>query len=160
MKKETILAVLRITMGFIFFWAGIDKVFGLGFATASDQSWLNGVSPTAGFLTFGTGGVFSSVFQSLAGSAVIDYLFMLGLFSVGLALLLGIGVKIAGYAGSLLMLLIYLSLFPPENNPFVDEHIVYIVVLLLCTTTPVGETFGFGGWWTKTKLVKRLPFLA
>jgi thiosulfate dehydrogenase [quinone] large subunit len=146
-------------MGFIFFLACIDKVFGLGFATASDQSWLSGISPTAGFLTFGTEGVFSSVFQSLAGNTVIDYLFMLGLFLVGLALLLGIGVKIAGYAGSLLMLLIYLSLFPPENNPFVDEHIIYIIVLLFFTTTPVGQTFGLGSWWTKTRLVKRLPFL-
>ncbi len=159
MKKDYLLALLRITMGFIFFWAFIDKVFGLGFATSSDKSWLRGVSPTAGFLKFGTEGIFSSVFQSLAGNSFIDWLFMLGLLSVGLALLLGIGIKIAGYSGSLMMALIYLSLFPLENNPFVDEHIIYIIVLLYFTTTPLGKTFGFGNWWVNTKFVKRMPFL-
>jgi len=159
MKKEYILAVLRIMMGFVFFWAFIDKVFGLGFATASDKSWLNGVSPTTGFLQFGTEGIFSPIFQSLAGNSIVDWLFMSGLLLVGVALILGIGVKIAGYSGSLMMFLVYLSLFPPENNPLIDEHIVYIFVLLYFTTIPVGKTFGFGSWWTNMKLVKRMPFL-
>lgn len=160
MKKEYVLAILRIVMGSVFLWSFVDKVFGLGFATAPEKSWLQGISPTAGFLRFGTEGPFSSIFQTLSGNVFVDFLFMAGLFLVGTALILGLGIKIAGYAGSLMMFLIYLSLFPPENNPAVDEHIIYILLLLLFTTIPVGNTLGLGNWWSKTSIVKKLPFLA
>ncbi len=159
MKSEYVLALLRITLGFIFLWAFIDKVFGLGFATTSEKAWLQGISPTAGFLRFGIEGPFSSIFQTLSGNVLIDLFFMSGLLLVGTALILGIGIKIAGYSGSLMMFLIYLSIFPPENNPVVDEHIIYILLLLLFTTIPVGNTLGLGNWWSKTSLVKQLPFL-
>lgn len=43
--------ILRILVGFTFFWAFIDKLFGLGFATPSERAWINGGSPTTGYLT-------------------------------------------------------------------------------------------------------------
>ena len=160
MKSEYLMAFLRIGIGFIFLWSFVDKVFGLGFATAPEKSWLQGISPTAGFLRFGTEGPFSSIFQTLSGNVFVDFLFIAGFFLVGTALLLGIGIKVAGYAGSLMMFLIYLSLFPPANNPVIDEHVIYILLLLLFTTIPVGNTLGLGNWWSKTSVVKKLPFLA
>ena len=36
--------------GFIFLWAFLDKSFGLGYATPSDNAWIHGGSPTTGFL--------------------------------------------------------------------------------------------------------------
>ena len=62
-------AVLRLLMGWTFFWAFIDKLFGLGFATAAESSWLNGGSPTAGFLKFATHGPFAEFYQ--AGADVL-----------------------------------------------------------------------------------------
>src|SRR3989344_3737098 len=50
---------------------------------------------------------------------------------IGLTLLLNKFVKWGCLAGSLMFLLMYLSLLPPENNPIIDEHIVYILVLIL-----------------------------
>ncbi|MBI2577711.1 MAG: hypothetical protein HYV77_02605, partial [Candidatus Wildermuthbacteria bacterium] len=44
------LGIVRISIGWIFFWAFIDKLWGLGFATAAGNSWLNGGSPTTTFL--------------------------------------------------------------------------------------------------------------
>ena len=88
-------ALLRIGLGWIFLWAFIDKVFGLGFATEAGKHWLTGASPTMGFLKFGTKGPLAGVFQAMAGSPVVDWLFMLGLLLIGLALILGIGMKIA-----------------------------------------------------------------
>lgn len=44
------LAGIRIALGWVFLWAFLDKTFGLGFATPSAKSWLNGGSPTNGFL--------------------------------------------------------------------------------------------------------------
>lgn len=153
------LGLTRFTLGWIFFWAFIDKLFGLGFATADGKSWLDGASPTVGFLKFGTKGPFASVFQAMAGNILVDWLFMMGLLLIGSALLLGVGVKIAGYSGALLMLLMWLSTLPPEQNPFVDDHIVYLLILLAFTQMPVGETLGVGKWWSQTAIVKKYPCL-
>ncbi|MBS3133920.1 DoxX family membrane protein [Candidatus Woesearchaeota archaeon] len=130
-KKEAyIWVLLRIAIGWLFLWAFFDKLFGLGFNTASDKSWINGVSPTAGFLKLGTHGIFSGFYNSLTGSVVIDWIFMIGLLLLGLGLIFGIYVKIAAYAGALLMFLIWTALTPPEHNPIIDEHIVYLLVLI------------------------------
>src|SRR3989344_8534176 len=98
---------LRITLGLILLWAFLDKLWGLGFATAADKSWLLGTSPTAGFLQFAAKGPFAPLYQAMAGSLVVDLLFMLGLLLIGLSLIFGIGIRIAGYSGALLMFLMW-----------------------------------------------------
>src|SRR6266511_711287 len=45
------LAVFRVAVGFVFLWAFLDKTFGLGYATPSAKAWINGGSPTKGFLS-------------------------------------------------------------------------------------------------------------
>ena len=151
------LALVRIGMGWIFFWAFWDKLLGLGFATEAGKSWLAGSSPTTGFLKFAVHGPFKPFFESLAGNFFVDWLFMLGLLCIGLALILGIGMKIATYAGSLLLFLMWLSLLPPENNPFVDDHIIYILALIALSQSKAGEVLGFAKSWSKTKLVQDYP---
>jgi thiosulfate dehydrogenase [quinone] large subunit len=146
-------------MSFILLWAFFDKLFGLGFSTSSDKSWLHGISPTTGFLKFGTKGVFSDLFQSLAGNSIIDWLFMMGLLFIGICLLLGIGMKIAGYAGALLMFLLYLSVFPSKDNPLIDEHIIYLIILLGLSNSKAGRKHGLGIWWSTIPLIKHYKFL-
>ena len=130
-KQKIVFIILRLIMGFIFLWAFFDKVFGLGFATTADKAWINGVSPTAGFLSFATEGPFVNIFHSLAGVAVVDWLFMLGLLFIGLTLVFNKFIKWGCIAGCLMLFFMYLSLLWPENNPIIDEHIVYILVLIL-----------------------------
>lgn len=130
-KEKIVTIVLRLVMGFIFLWAFFDKVFGLGFATTADKAWINGVSPTAGFLSFATKGPFVDIFHSLANVAVIDWLFMAGLLFVGLTLVFNKFVKRGCIVGSLMLFLMYLALLLPTNNPIIDDHIVYILVLML-----------------------------
>ena len=158
-REKYIWGALRILMGWIFLWAFFDKLIGLGFATAADNAWIVGGSPTAGFLEFGTGALFGGFFQSLAGSVMIDWLFMLGLLFVGTALVLGIGVKLAGYVGAFMMFLMWLALLPLANNPIIDDHIVYILVMLGFTVVHAGNYLGLGKRWANTKLVKRYKFL-
>lgn len=154
------LALVRMLMGWIFSWAFIDKLFGLGFATAPEQAWLAGGSPTAGFLSNATKGPFVEFFQSLAGNAAVDWLFMLGLLGLGIALLLGIAMRPAAAAGATMMALMYLAGFlPPANNPVVDEHIIYAVLLVALASAGAGRTWGFGKAWAKMPLVKKYPFL-
>ena len=153
-------ALTRITLGLIYLWAFVDKVFGLGFATAAEKSWLNGTSPTEGFLNFGTTGPFSGIFQAMAGNLLVDWLFMLGLLLIGLALILGVGMRIASYSGALLMLFMWLAVLPPEHHPFLDEHIVYLFALLWLGSANAGDYFGLGKMWKKTGLVKKMKWLA
>ncbi len=130
MKKITWL-VLRLAMGLIFFWVFVDKLFGLGFATKSENAWINGGSPTSGFLLNATRGPLEALFKGLAGVALVDWLFMLGLLFVGLTVTFNRYIKWGALAGSVMLLLMYLSVFPPANNPLFDEHLVYILVLVL-----------------------------
>src|SRR5262249_29187152 len=62
-----VLAVLRIVVGWVFLWAFLDKLFGFGYATPSAKSWLNGGSPTKGFLSSATG-PFAGVYHDIAGT--------------------------------------------------------------------------------------------
>ena len=48
---QVAIALLRVAVGFIFLWAFLDKFFGLGYATAADKGWIDGGSPTKGFLS-------------------------------------------------------------------------------------------------------------
>ena len=84
---------------------------------------------------------------------------MLGLGLIGLAFILGIGLRIAGYGGALLVILMWSSLLPPDNNPIMDEHLIYALVFLLLPHLNAGRTLGLGEWWAKTQLVKKYPFL-
>ncbi len=122
---------LRFVMAFIFLWAFVDKTFGLGFATKPADAWIQGGSPTTGFLAHASKGPFAEIFQSLAGVPLVDWLFMLGLLFVGLTLLLNRYVFWGALAGGVMLLLMWLALLFPENNPIIDEHIVYVLVLMV-----------------------------
>jgi thiosulfate dehydrogenase [quinone] large subunit len=152
-------AAARIALGWVFLWAFIDKMFGLGFATPAAKAWINGGSPTTGFLK-GTGeNALGGLFGGLAGQAWVDWLFMLGLAGVGGALLLGAGLRIAAAAGATMMVMMWAAQLPLDTNPFMDDHIVYAIVLVGLAAAHAGDTLGIGAWWGKTTLVKRLPIL-
>ena len=152
-------ALLRLGLGWTFFWAFIDKLFGLGFGTASAKSWLAGNSPTMGFLSSAAKGPFAAVYNGIAGSAAVDWLFMMGLLLIGLSLLLGIGVKVAGYSGALMMMLMYFALLFPANNLFMDEHIIYAIILVALANVRAGHVLGLGKYWAGTGIVKTYRFL-
>jgi len=155
---KIIVAVLRFFMAAQFLWAFFDKLLGLGFATAPDKAWIRGGSPTLGFLTKGATGPFAIIFNAIGGKGVVDWLFMLALLPVGGALLLGIGIKIATISGSVLMFFMWSVTLPKSNNIFlIDEHLIYILVLLILLFTKAGQYAGLGRLWTRTKLVKSAP---
>jgi thiosulfate dehydrogenase [quinone] large subunit len=136
-------ATLRILMGWLFFWGFLDKLLGLGFATPADGAWIRGGSPTTGFLNSATG-PFGAIFHAMAGNPLVDVLFMAGLLLLGLALLTGVGVRIAGYGGTALVLMMWLSHLPPSSNPLIDQHIVYAVLLTGLATVRAGQWVGLG----------------
>ncbi|MFI5960080.1 hypothetical protein [Cryptosporangium sp. NPDC051539] len=156
---RAVLAAARIVVGWTFLWAFVDKVFGLGYATPSGKGWIDGGSPTAGFLGHGADGPFKGLYNNLAGTAFADSAFMLGLLGIGIAMTLGIGMRIAGASGALLYVLMWSVVLPPENNPITDEHILGALIVAALALLGAGRYFGLGTWWTSTTLVKKYPWL-
>ena len=158
-KTNYALAGVRIGLGWILLWAFLDKTFGLTFSTSSEQAWLNGGSPTEGFLQFGTSGPFADWFASMAGLEAVDWLFMLGLGLIGLALILGIGIKVAVATGTLLFLMMWMANLPPQNNPLISDHVIYVIALWAILYSNNEQKLGLGRWWSEQELVKKLPIL-
>lgn len=164
-------ATLRVLLGFTFLWAFADKMIGLGFQTCYDKtkdvinvmcenSFVMGGSPTEGFLTYGTKGPLQDFYYSLSGNPGVDWLFMVGLLGIGTALMLGVGVRVAVASGILLLAMMWSAALPPANNPFLDEHIIYIVVLVGIYLTNKDQVWGFGKFWQSKKFVKKYKWLA
>ena len=149
----------RLSLGWIFLWAFLDKTFGLGYATAGKDAWLEGGSPTEGFLAFAAKGPFKGVYNDIAGAAWADWLFMLGLLGIGVALMLGVFMRLAAWSGALLLVLMWTAVLPPENNPFMDDHLVYAGLLALLALVRAGRYLGLGALWERLPLVQRLPIL-
>jgi thiosulfate dehydrogenase [quinone] large subunit len=164
------LAVLRIATGLLFLWAFVDKAFGLGYATQDKNAWFSGGSPTKGFLGRVDVGPFQETFRSWAGAWWADTLFMAGLLAIGMALVLGIGLRIAAVTGTIMMLLMWAAEWPParhnsageltmSTNPVIEYHIVYALVLIVLAATASGATWGVARWWDGLPFVKSNPWL-
>jgi thiosulfate dehydrogenase [quinone] large subunit len=152
------LAVLRVVTGFVFLWAFLDKLFGLGYATPSKGAWINGGSPTKGFLSSVHVGPFESLFHTWAGTWWADTLFMLGLAGVGIAVIAGIGLRLSAITGTLMMLLMWTAEWPfalststgeatHSTNPVIDYHIIYALTLIVLAAAAAGNTWGLGRHW-------------
>jgi thiosulfate dehydrogenase [quinone] large subunit len=153
-----VLAALRVVLGLYFLWAFVDKLFGFGFHTAPDKAWINGGSPTTGFLS-GVKGPFAGAFHVIAGAAWADWLFMAGLFGIGIALILGIGTRIATVSAVLLLALMYLASFPLETNPIIDDHVVYALTIAALGLLGAGDVYGLGRSWKALPIVQRNHWL-
>ena len=158
------LAVLRISTGFIFLWAFLDKTFGFGYATPAAKAWINGGSPTKGFLSavdVGPGRL-QTFFHDIAGAPWANWLFMLGLLGIGVALILGIGMRIAAGATIAMMALMWLAEWPlakGSSNPITDYHFIYAVTGVVLALTYAGHTWGLGKWWASLPFVQKNRWL-
>ena len=175
-----LVGLLRIAFGWVWLWAFLDKLFGLGYATCSstndagektievmcDAAFINGGSPTYGVLTFGTQGSKTGwLFDWMAPAAPdaqnwADWLFMLGLLLIGLPFILGAGVRLSGIGGVIMYLFMYLAIaVPPANNPIVDDHILGALTMGLLVFLNAGVYLGIGRWWQGLDIVERFPIL-
>lgn len=151
-------AATRLALGWIFLWAFLDKLFGLGHSTPSEASWLNGGSPTAGYLS-GSSGPFSGIYHDIAGGWLVNWLFMGGLAFVGVTMVLGIAMRPGAAAGALMSVLMWTAMLPPASNPFMDDHVVYALVFVGLALAAAGDKLGLGRWWASTPLVQRWRWL-
>lgn len=129
---------LRISLGWLFFYAGITKILNPEWSAAG---YLKGAKTFAWF------------YQWLITPSVlpvINFLNEWGLTLIGVSLILGVFVRWGSYAGVLMMALYYFPIlaFPVvgEHSYIVDEHIIYISVALILMTMGAGQVFGIDRW--------------
>jgi thiosulfate dehydrogenase (quinone) large subunit len=151
-------AVTRLGMAWTFLWPFLDKTFGLNHQTTSAQAWISGGNPTKGFLS-GSAGAFSGFYQSIAGAGIVNWLFMVGLLAIAISLSFGVAMRFAAAAGSIMLLLMWSASLPPSDDLFLDNHIIYALLLVGLALVGAGNTLGLGRRWTQSSLVRRHPWL-
>jgi len=128
------LAVLRIATGLVFLWAFLDKLSGLGYATPTAKAWINGGSPTKGFLSSVDVGPFDTAFHAIAGTVMMLMMWLAEFppdrFTT---------------AGEPSM----------STNPLIDYHVIYAIALIVIALTYAGNTWGLGQKWAALPIVQR-----
>jgi len=155
---DNVLAVLRILLGWIFLWAFFDKLLGLGLQTPVGQGLINGDSPSS-FVIYTASGIFGDFYKSLAGNGIVDFLLMIGLLGLGVALIAGVASKITTVLTTVFLVLMYTLCIPPWDNPVVDYHIIYIFGLWAVYLLGGFEKLSIYNWWKELSIVKRFPIL-
>lgn len=145
------LALFRLTMGWMFFYAGITKVLDPNWSAAG---YLNGAKTFAGFY---------NLLTTPGLLPITNFINEWGLTILGVSLILGIGVRLASLLGALLMLLYYFPILAfPYPNPhafIVDEHIIYSAGLLLLAGLSAGRVFGLETWCANLPICSKYPKL-
>lgn len=139
--QKITLFLLRVSLGWLFFYAGLTKLI--------DPKWS-----AAGFL--GSAGTFPSFFQLLTKPdilPVVNFLNEWGLLLLGVSLILGIFVRFSSFLGAILMILYYFAHlkfpYPDANSFIVDDHIIYALVLLYFVAVRAGKTWGLDGFFRR-----------
>ena len=149
-NQKVSMFLLRLTMGWLFFYAGITKVL--------DPAWS-----AVGYL--GGAQNFTGFFEWLTRPAVlpmVNFINEWGLTLLGVSLILGVGVRLASILGALLMVLYYLPLsfpYPNAHSLVVDEHIIYAAALLLLASLRAGRYLGLENWCSSLPLCRKYPSL-
>ena len=95
---------------------------------------------------------------------------MLGLLGIGIALTFGIGMRIAGVAGTVMLALMWFATYPlaqftsvgaptGSNNPIIDEHLILILALIAVVLGAAGTVWGLGKVWNRQPFVRANPWL-
>src|SRR3989344_5117896 len=134
MNTRVFVFLSRVGMGVLFFYAGITKVVDPAW---SSEGYLKGAQTFNAFYTW---------LASPGLLSITDFVNEWGLTLLGLALILGIGIRYVAPLGALLMLLYYFPVldFPyaGEHAYIVDEHIIYALMLLLLWKLDAGRAWG------------------
>lgn len=144
------IALLRISIGWLFFYAGITKVLNPSW---SAESYLGGAK------------TFPELYNFLLSPSVlpiVNFLNAWGLTLIGAALVLGVFVRMAGVLGATMMILYYLPIldfpYPNTHSYIVDEHIVYAATMLTLAALDAGKSLGLGKWSSRSFL-SRIPII-
>ncbi len=150
-KSERALVVFfRLAMAWTFLYAASHQVLVPGWSVAG---FLNSTK------------TFHSFYSHLTGpgiAAVLTFLVEYGHLLIGLSLLTGLMVRVSASFGILLMLVYWTAHmdFPyisDTNNLLIDQHIVYVGVLVFLIVKSAGHVWGLDGWLEKSHWLQDHP---
>lgn len=128
------LLLLRLSLGWLFLYAGLSKV--MGEQAFSAAGYLKGAQN------------FTWLYEFFASTPMLPFTNFVnewGQIAIGVSLILGIFVRFSAVAGVVMMLLYYFALpFPkPDAHSFiVDDHIIYAAGLLVLAAFQAGQFWG------------------
>jgi len=147
-------ALLRIMVGVIFLWAGLEKLLAptafdaggfLKFATAGTLGWPF----VTGEIAKGT--VFNptqAIWLSLAGNTgamtLINVLVPLGQIGIGVSLILGLFTRFGAIMGALMMTFFFFAAWDFKYG-VVNQHLAYALICLTIAGLGAGRYYGLDG---------------
>ena len=145
------LFLLRISLGWMFLYAGITKILDPAWSAAG---YLKGAKTFAGLYQW---------FSSPGIIPVVNFVNEWGLTLLGASLILGVFVRLSGVLGSVLMLMYYFPIlqfpYPNAHSYIVDEHIIYAAALLVLAAVKAGRAWGLERWCSNLPLCSKFPWL-
>jgi thiosulfate dehydrogenase [quinone] large subunit len=149
--QKITLFLLRLSLGWMMFYAGITKVLDPNWSAAG---YLKGAKTFAGFYGW---------LASPGVLPVVNFVNEWGLTLLGVSLILGLGVRLSSILGAVLMLLYYVPIidfpYPNPHSYIVDEHIIYAAALLLLAAFRAGRVWGLENWCANLPVCSRFPRL-
>jgi len=143
--------LLRVSLGWLFFYAGISKIF------KSDWTSAGYIKSAKNFIWF---------YEWLLSPDIlptVNFLNKWGLTLLGISLILGIMVRLSSALGTFLMLAYYLVIldfpYPNPNSFLVDQHIIFIFVLILFFSLKAGRVWGLEQWCLNLPICRRFSKL-
>lgn len=164
--RDAGIALIRVAMGWVFLFAGIEKLLALGGKPFT----------AAGFLQFGTAGTWPGVtlaqgdylnpthpfWVSVAGNAglisVINVLVVFGELAIGTALILGLFTRFASIMGVIMLSFFYIAAWDFSLG-IVNEQLMYAIVTGGLGLIGAGKVFGLDAIIEKTEFVRKVPVL-
>ena len=147
--QKVSLFLLRVSLGWLYFYAGITKVINPEWSAAG---YLKGAKTFAGF------------YQWLTSPGIlplVNFVNEWGLLLLGVSLILGIAVRLSAILGVALMLLYYIPIldfpYPNPNSFLVDQHIIFIFVLLFFASVRAGHIWGLENWCSNLPICSKFP---
>jgi len=147
-------ALLRIMVGIIFLWAGLEKLLApeafdasgfLKFATAGTLGWPFVAGEVAEGTVFNpTQGLWLALADNSAPMGIINILVPLGQIGIGVSLILGLFTRFAATMGALMMTFFFFAAWDFAYG-VVNQHLAYALICLTIAGIGAGRYYGLDG---------------
>ncbi len=145
------IAILRIGVGIIFLWAGLEKLLSaepfsaggfLQFGTNGSLGWPFVTGAVAEGTIFNpTHGFWAGLATNEGAMSVINVLVPLGQIGIGVGLILGLLTRFSAAMGTMMMLFFFLAAWDFEFG-IVNQHLTYALVTAFLGLVGAGNYFG------------------
>jgi len=165
LKNSRALGILafRLTIGWVFLFAGIEKLFLAGKAFDASRFLQFGTlgkaaGAAAGAVVNPTHAFWVDLTSNPTAMNIVNFLVPFGQVAIGAALILGLATRFAGLMGALMMAFIGIASWDFVNG-VVNYHIVLMISTLILAVIAAGEVYGVDAIVDESPIVKRAPIL-